>query len=232
MLLKICGITNIDDARYALDAGADWIGLNLVAGPRRIDISAAEAILSKLDDPSRVVVLVHLTRGALPDQLPETLRGQGVRRIQIYGDPVADAVRRLSAEGFESILVHHVGDEASLASLDVILADCRESRPKYVLFDASSAKVGGRYTDAGRLGGTGRRADWDAIAHARSIGRDGQWPTLLLAGGLTPANVAQAIRKLSPAGVDVSSGVELRPGRKSSKKIAAFVAAVRDCETD
>ncbi len=232
MLLKVCGITGVDDARYALDAGVDWIGLNLVAGPRRIDIPAAEAILSKLDEPSRVVVLVHLTRGALPDQLPKTLRGHGVRRIQIYGDPIPDAVRRLTAEGFESILVHHVGNEASLASLDVILANCRESRPKYVLFDASSAGAGGRYRDAGQHGGTGRRADWDAIARARAAGRDGQWPTVLLAGGLTPANVAGAIRKLSPAGVDVSSGVESRPGRKSRMKIAAFVAAVRGAETD
>ncbi len=218
MLIKVCGITNSDDARYALAAGADWIGLNLVAGPRRIDPATVESILADLDDPSRGVVLVRLEEGLVPNHLLTMLREHGARRIQLYGDQIPDAVHRLAEEGFESMVVQPVGNEASLTSLDALLTTCGDSQPDYVLFDAPAGA---------RLGGTGRRGNWDVIAGAHAAGRHENWPPVLLAGGLTPANVAEAIAKLSPAGVDVSSGVESTPGRKCYDKIDAFVAAVR-----
>ncbi len=220
MLIKVCGITNSDDARYAIDAGVDWIGLNLVAGPRRIDPATVESILSELDDPSCGVALVRLEEGLVPNHLLTMLRKHGARRVQLYGHPIPEAVHRLAEEGFESIVVQHVGDEASLASLDALLTTCGDCRPDYVLFDAPAGE---------RLGGTGCRGDWDAIAGARAAGRYENWPSVLLAGGLAPANVAQAITRLRPAGVDVSSGVESAPGQKCPDKIDAFVAAVRAC---
>ncbi len=242
MLVKICGITNIDDARYALSAGADWIGLNLVAGPRRIELLAAERILRQLDDPSRVIALVALDQDRMPESLIAALGAHGVHRLQVYGErtppvnrlaPVdrlalvnrlavvnrlAGAFRRLAAEGFALITVQPVADDASLASLDALLTSCGEDRPGHVLFDASVP---------GALGGTGRRAAWDVIARARAEGRYEHWPPVLLAGGLNPGNVAEAVRRLSPAGVDVSSGVESAPGRKDRQKIEAFIAAAR-----
>lgn len=223
MLIKVCGITNSDDARYAIDAGVDWIGLNLVAGPRRIDPAIVEMILSKLDDPSCGVVLVRLDGGMVPNHVLTMLREHGVGRLQLYGDPIPDTVHRLAEEGFESIVVQPVGEEASFASLDALLTTCGENQPDYVLLDAPAGE---------RLGGTGCRGDWDAIARARAAGRYENWPPVLLAGGLTPDNVAEAIVKLSPAGVDVSSGVESTPGRKCRDKIDAFVAAVRACRPD
>jgi phosphoribosylanthranilate isomerase len=224
MLVKICGITNIDDARYALSAGADWIGLNLVAGPRRIELLAAERILRQLDDPSRVIALVALDQDRMPESLIAALGAYGVHRLQVYGErtpPVnrlAGAFRRLAAEGFALITVQPVADDASLASLDALLTSCGKDRPGHVLFDASVP---------GALGGTGRRAAWDVIARARAEGRYEHWPPVLLAGGLNPGNVAEAVRRLSPAGVDVSSGVESAPGRKDRQKIEAFIAAAR-----
>ena len=227
MLIKICGITNVDDAQYALDAGADWIGLNLVEGPRRLDPAAVERIVSQLKDASRAVVLLRLEEGRIPDSLVATFQKCGVRRLQLYGDPIPSFLRQLADEGFESMVVQPVADDTSLASLDARLAACgrsgRNAGPDYVLFDAST-------TD--QLGGTGRRADWEVIAHARVQGRFVGWPPVILAGGLTPGNVTEAIQKLSPAGVDVSSGVETKPGRKDHGKISAFIAEVRRAAAD
>lgn len=222
MLIKICGITNVEDARYSLDAGADWIGLNLVGGPRRIDLATVEQIVSQLKDSSCAVVLVHLEEGRIPDSLVATLHKCGVRRLQLYGDPIPSFLQQPADEGFESMVVQTVVDGTSLASLDALLAACgrsgRNAGPDYVLFDAST-------TD--QLGGTGQRADWEIIGRACVQGRFAGWPPVILAGGLTPGNVAEAVQKVSPAGVDVSSGVETKPGRKDHGKISAFIAAVR-----
>ena len=223
MLVKICGITNIDDARFALKAGADWIGLNLVAGPRKIDPAAAEQIVTQLDDPSRAVALVQASNGRVADELLAKFRSMGLRRLQVYGDRIPEAVRFLVNEGFESIVVQSVADEASLASLDGLLAACGDNRPDYVIFDAAAP---------GQLGGSGRQANWEVVAAARANGRYSDWPPVLLAGGLTPGNVSEAIRKLAPAGVDVSSGVESSLGRKSSTKVKAFVIAARHRSKD
>ena len=223
MLVKICGITNVDDARYALKAGADWIGLNLVAGPRKIDLAAAEQIVTQLDDPSRAVALVQASNGRVADELLAKFRSMGLRRLQLYGDRIPEAVRFLANEGFESIVVQPVANEASLASLDGLLAACGNNRPDYVVFDAAAP---------GQLGGTGRQANWEVIAAARANGRYADWPPVLLAGGLTPGNVSEAIRKLAPAGVDVSSGVESALRQKNHVMIDAFVTAARHQSED
>ena len=218
ILVKICGITRVDDARFALEAGADWIGLNLVAGPRKIDLAAAADILSQLDDRARAVALVVVEKDSVPNSTLEVLKTHGVRRLQLYGDSAGEAVRRLADEGFESILVHPVADEASLAALDGVLGARDGTRPNYVLFDSAVA---------GQAGGTGRLADWNAIASAHERGRYADWPPMILGGGLTPGNVAQAVRTLAPFGVDVSSGVESAPGCKDHARVREFVAAAR-----
>jgi len=274
MIIKICGITHIDDARDALAAGADWIGLNLVGGPRRIDLSAAVGILSQLDDPPRAVVLVAIENDELPPTTAAMLHTHAVRRLQLYGQVTPKAVRRLADGGFESILVTpaplHASPGASgaeclgaqvrrrpkpphscvtpearginaaaqdrthnddwVAALERFLTEYREGRPAhdtttgqgpaYILFDAQTP---------GRPGGTGQTANWAAIATARRDDRSTNWPPVLLAGGLTPDNVAEAIDAVHPTGVDVSSGVELenKPGSKDPAKVRAFIAAAR-----
>ena len=85
MRIKICGITNVEDAKFALDTGADWIGLNLVGGPRRIDLATLATITSKLDDVSRVVVLVPLSDDEVEPSMLSDLRRLGITRLQLYG---------------------------------------------------------------------------------------------------------------------------------------------------
>ncbi len=218
MLTKICGITNSQDARQVISAGADWIGLNLVAGPRRIDLATVERIVRELKEPSRAVVLVSLENGVVPEPLRTSLGDLGVRRLQLYGERPEEAVVPLKAAGFESIVVVPVPDRASLGSVDELPAATGGDRPDYVLFDAARP---------GQLGGTGERADWEAIRRARTAGRLDRWPPFLLAGGLDPDNVGEAIAMIHPAGVDVSSGVERAPGRKDHEKVRRFIEAAR-----
>ncbi len=218
MIVKICGITTLEDARFALHAGADWIGLNLVSGPRRIDLPAALAILQELDDPSRAVALLTLP-GSSPDEpTMNALVDHDVRRLQLYGQVTPDTLAALNERRFETILVRHVADGESLNMLDGFLAACTDARPNYVLFDAAVQ---------GQPGGTGHRANWDAMAGARARGRYADWPPVILAGGLTPDNVAEAIRLVAPAGVDVSSGVEAVPGRKDGTKVTRLITVAR-----
>ena len=218
MIVKVCGITTFDDARMAFDAGADWIGLNLVSGPRRIDLAAALCILSELAHPFRAVALVNLKDEAADESTLTALAGHGVHRLQLYGQVTPRAAATLCGRGFEIVYVQPVANEQSLKALDAFLAACDGVELEFVLFD-SAVK--------GQVGGTGQRANWEAIAHARELGRFEDWPPVILAGGLTPENVAEAITRTRPAGVDVSSGVESAPGQKDPRKVETFLNAVR-----
>ncbi len=218
MLVKVCGITNVEDAAWALDRGADWIGVNLVAGPRRIDLAKAVEIIASLHDPTRTVVLLLIEAGSFPAETISTLRDQGVRRVQVYGDVTPRAARRLSDEGLAVILPKPIAGPRSIDDVEALLSSYAQARPAYVLLDAASK---------GQLGGTGRPADWETIARAREAERLDEWPPILLAGGLNPQNVAEAIRTVAPTGVDVSSGVESEPGRKDRTKVKTFIDAAR-----
>lgn len=237
MIVKICGITNTDDAMHALRVGADLIGVNLVAGPRRVDVRCAIDIITSVAragparaEPANVVALVPVVGGRLPHDTRAALEDAGVRRLQLYGDVTPEAVAELVRTGMEPIYVQHVSGSESLADFTAFLAACGSAPPAYVVFDAPAR---------GRLGGTGQRADWRAIAayterHTRAARRPptgaAAHPPTLLAGGLTPDNVGDAVRCVRPAGVDVSSGVESAPGVKDPFKLDAFVKAVRRAE--
>lgn len=218
MIVKICGITNADDARLALEAGADWIGLNLVAGPRRITIEIATEIAASIDAPASAVALVLLDDNRLDATTAGELTAAGIRRLQLYGDVSPESVRTLADRGFESIAVFHVAGSASIDKINDFLENCGAAPPAYVLLDAAVP---------GQLGGTGRQADWNAIATARAEGRLDRWPPIILAGGLTPENVAEAISRIAPHGIDASSGVESAPGRKDQAKLQSLIAAAK-----
>jgi phosphoribosylanthranilate isomerase len=218
-MVKICGITSAADARFALSAGADWIGLNLVGGPRKIALAACLHILRKLDNPSCAVVLVGTERGVVAEPLLSTIHECGVRRVQLYGDRSADSLRRLSEAGFEVVFVHHIADEKSLPALGEIIASLQAHRPAYVLLDTAVSGI---------EGGTGRIVDWNAIREFREANGMRGWPPVLLAGGLTAENVGEAVRITRCAGVDVSSGVETAPGLKDVAKVAGFIRSARE----
>jgi phosphoribosylanthranilate isomerase len=218
MKIKICGITSIQDAQAAAEAGADAVGLNFVAGPRQIDLERAEQILKHLPPLLTPVALIDVSGGRIPDSFLELLGCFWVSHIQMYGQVSPDAVLRLRSEGFRPVLVQHVQAGEFPGATQGFLDRCAAAGPAAILLDA--------YDDT-RLGGTGQAVDWDRIAEARRSGGLDGWPPILLAGGLTPDNVAAAVSVVRPWGVDVSSGVEDSPGHKSAAKMRAFVQSAR-----
>ena len=219
MIVKICGITDPGDATHALACGADWIGLNFVAGPRRIDWPAAQGILMRLDAPSWVVALVKVDRDPPDGELLSALRSHGVSRVQVYGGWSPATMAELACVGHEVVLPMPWEGFSTADRVDTLLSECDgDVQPAFILLDAAKP---------GQLGGTGERADWESIASARKAGRFDGWPPIILAGGLDVQNAAQAIHTVHPAGVDVSSGVETRLGRKDPALVEAMVRAVR-----
>jgi len=200
--VKVCGLTDPGQARACGELGAWGIGVVLAASPRRVDAARAARVLA-----------------ALPD---------GVARIGVLVDPDPAAAAGLAAElGLTHLQVHGRADVAAIArasGLPVIegirvdgpaaLARARASAADMVLLDAAVP---------GAHGGTGSRFDWDLVAAGRAdIGRP-----FGVAGGLDPGNVGEAVRRLGPALVDVSSGVERAPGDKDLDRVRAFLDAAR-----
>jgi phosphoribosylanthranilate isomerase len=204
--IKICGITNCEDAEAAIGTGADALGFNTWPGtPRHLDLDQAADWLSAL--PPFVTKVALLVNASLAEarriaQLPF------IDALQLHGDenPAYCAALRDCGRPFIKALRLQTGDDLSHLS---------EFGTPYFLIDAHVA---------GAFGGTGVRADLALAAEFRR-----RYPrfSLVLAGGLRPENVAETIRELRPYAVDVSSGVEAKPGRKDLVLMRSFVAAVR-----
>jgi len=202
--IKICGIKTISDALAAMDAGADLIGFNFYPkSPRYIEVGRCRDIMSvmrKYGHMTYVGVFVNASVATICSTM-ETL---GLSLAQLHGDETPEMVAVLNGKAFKAF-------RGVPPSLDGFV---REEAPA-LLVDAS---VKGAY------GGTGVIADWDRAAELAR-----QYP-LLLAGGLTPENVSEAVSQVQPWGVDVASGVESTPGEKDAGKMKAFVQAARDGE--
>jgi len=216
--VKICGITTPDDAVAAADAGADAVGINLVGGPRRVDLDTAAAILAALPPFCTPVALVDVERDNLASDVLELLGRAWVACVQLYGAVTPGAVARMREDGLLPLLVHHVVPDRFPDELERALAAMHTCQPAAIVLDAF---------DPQRLGGTGQPLNWKELADMRAEGRFAAWPPVVLAGGLTPDNVADAVRTVQPWGVDVSSGVESSVGRKDPARMKAFVAAAR-----
>lgn len=212
MRIKICGITTPEDARLAVEAGADAIGVNLVGGPRRVPVERADSILDALAPFVEPVVLAVLGDPLLDPALVEVLERRAVRWVQVYGAVTPANVARLAEAGYRPVVPVRVeGPDfavraAAWRGVPAVLLDTYE---------------------AGTVGGTGRTFPWEWVRAARQRGELTDWPPIILAGGLTPENVAEAIRHAEPYAVDVCSGVEARPGRKDFDKMRRFVQAAR-----
>lgn len=201
--VKICGLTTPADARDAADAGADALGLNFYPkSPRYIDPRTAADIVRALPP---FVAPVGLFVNTPLRQATAVAFQLGLRAVQTYDDslPAGDAFP------FAHIPSFRVKDAATL---DAVRRYAEAHKPAAVLLDA--------YVE-GQHGGTGHAAPWGLLA-----GFDPGVP-VILAGGLTPENVADAVRLVRPWGVDVASGVESAPGRKDTGKVRAFIAAAR-----
>jgi phosphoribosylanthranilate isomerase len=216
--IKICGITNPEDAHVAVDAGADAIGFNFFAGSKRfINFLVAKVIVEK-QSPACMKVGVFVNHTA--DELNEIAQAVGLDAVQLHGDQppsyLLDVDRR-----YPIVRVYRVGDSGFVAMKTDFMMCARFGRePEAILLDALSPA---------ELGGTGRRLDWSVLAdRIELLNFDRPVPVrLILAGGLTPENVAEAIKLVRPYGVDVASGVESSPGRKDPDKVQAFIDEAR-----
>ncbi|MBJ6723610.1 phosphoribosylanthranilate isomerase [Geomesophilobacter sediminis] len=194
--VKICGITSACDARLAVEAGADAIGLIFFEkSPRNVDLEQAARIVAELPP---FIQTVGLFVNAPLDFVNETADRVGLDLVQLHGEETPEfcaAVRRRVMKAFR------VKGAESLVPM-----------PSY--------RVAGYVLDAyspNAHGGTGERFDWDLAVQAKNYG------PIVLAGGLTPENVADAVAQVVPYGVDVSSGVELSPGKKDPEKVRQFI---------
>jgi len=202
--VKICGIASLDDALIALDAGADYLGFVLYPkAPRGITADRLEASAAGLPEGARTVgVFVNESRQRVID----VARACRLHAAQLHGDERETDFHDMPLPIWRAVRLR--GD-ACVPSPDGWPA------VRYVI----DAAVPGMY------GGTGVEADWDragVVAVERPV---------MLAGGLTPDNVGDAIRKVRPLGVDTASGVETEPGRKDARKVYEFVAAAKNAVT-
>jgi phosphoribosylanthranilate isomerase len=222
--VKICGITNDKDAITAVDAGADAIGLNFYeASPRRVNEESLSSIafaMLALNRSSRFPACIGVFVNHPIQEIQRLQAKASLTGVQLHGDETPE----FAATVMESCTPHPKGiwtfirarrwDERGLGGIAADMHACEREggRLDGVLLDAPAS---------GAYGGTGRKADWSAIVDFRRWLGD---TPLILAGGLTPDNVAEAIRIVRPAAVDVASGVESAPGKKDPAKVRDFVA--------
>jgi len=208
--VKICGLCRPGDARMAADAGADYLGVILApGGPRSRTEPEAAAIWAAAPDRARVGVFVDPAAGvaiAAAERLALSV-------VQLHGDEAPDVVERIRAAGPWRVW------KAVRPRTGVEFRDAAEwwsGRVDGIIVDGYSREA---------RGGTGRMFPWDEVAEHRSA--VGGSTEFIVAGGLSPANVAAAIGRLSPNTVDVSSGVESERGIKSAERTGDFIAAAR-----
>jgi phosphoribosylanthranilate isomerase len=206
MFVKICGITNESDARAAIEAGADALGFNLVPRSKRyIDIERAGNWIDKLSrDICKVAVMAD------PNWEDACRIGHlvFVDALQLHGIESPEFCRRLADTGIPFAKAVPVSASKSLADLPNYFTDT-------MILDSNAG---------GTFGGTGKTFPWK---FAPEFVRHNPRINVILAGGLNPQNVAEAVSLVRPRGVDVTSGVEIATGRKDHRLVKAFIAAVR-----
>jgi phosphoribosylanthranilate isomerase len=202
--IKICGITNLDDALAAADAGADALGFVFhQASPRCVSPAVAAAIIARLPP--------------------------FVAKVGVFVDAAEDTVRRLIAEcGLDTVQLHGAELPGFGRGLPAKLIKAFRVQGLESLVELPRHDTSAWLLDSfvpGQPGGTGAKFKWDLAVEAKKLGRP-----IILAGGLTPGNIASAVRQVRPFGVDVSSGVEAGPGRKDLRKVQQFIEAARQAD--
>jgi phosphoribosylanthranilate isomerase len=200
-IIKICGITNLDDAHAAVAAGADALGFNFYKpSPRYIAPESAREIINTLPD-SILTVGVFVNDGS-PDAVRSIANQSGVKAVQLHGDESPDYCRALNSV-IKTFSVSENFDIKQLESyeVDAIMLDTKDNRLR---------------------GGTGRVFDWSVAQQVSQL-----IPKLYLAGGLSPENITEAIEMVQPYAVDACSSLEDKPGIKNHERMRVFVGKVR-----
>jgi phosphoribosylanthranilate isomerase len=214
--VKICGITTLEDALVASQAGADMLGLNFFPkSPRYLESDAAREMADALRQElgAACPLLVGVFVNEIVSKVSVTMEKVGLNFAQLSGDESGEMLRELRGIGFKAIRPRSQAEAVEDAAYFGQFAPI-DARAPSLLIDAYNPKL---------YGGTGEQASTDAAVAVRE-----KTPRLMLAGGLTPENVAARIAAVQPWGVDVASGVEGEtPGRKDAGKVAAFIKAAK-----
>jgi phosphoribosylanthranilate isomerase len=218
--VKICGMTNLEDALVAVDAGADAVGFVFYEkSPREIGVEAAREIVRQLPAKvEKVGVFVDLDS----EQIREIVLEVGLGTVQLHGEKSMNCLwedLRPSAQSVGASRLIPMMYAQTLRDGGFLINQDVRDQIFAILLDSRSD---------GTPGGTGVTFDWEStrdIVQAMSL-----VVPVIVAGGLTPSNVSEAMRLFQPFGLDVASGVEARPGKKDPEKVRAFVKAVRDVD--
>ena len=203
--VKICGITNLEDAFLAVNLGADALGFIFAKSPRRIEPEKAREIIDNLPP---LVSKVGVFGDENGEKVKEAAAFCGLDTLQFHGDESPSYCQNFRSL-FKVIKSFRIRNLKSLKPLSLYSVDA-------ILLDTYSKEA---------MGGTGKTFNWGIAKEAQGFGRP-----LILSGGLNPSNVTRAINLVEPYAVDVSSGVELSPGRKDPEKLRAFFEAVKQID--
>lgn len=199
--IKVCGITNLEDALAAVDLGADALGFIFFTGSRRyIDPGDARMIVSEL--PPFVSIVGVFVNQSL-DEIKAVMESSGIDTVQLHGDESPEFCAMLPHRVIKAV---RVKDSVDIERVELYPVQA-------ILFD--------KYSDD-MYGGTGSSFDWGILRGLNTSKK------IILSGGLTPENVSRAVGIVKPYGVDVSSGVEDYPGKKNHMKLRKFIEAVKD----
>ena len=199
---KVCGITNPGDARVAADAGADAIGLIFAESPRKVTLKEARKVSVGLPEN---ILKVGVFVDAEPGEVLEIAREVGLDLAQLHGDETPETVAAIRNAGLPVMKALRVRNMEALGALERYEADL-------FMLDAWSARA---------RGGTGETFDWGLAKSVKGRGN------IVVSGGLTPENVREAVEFFEPYGVDASSSLEERPGKKSGERVRRFVRAAK-----
>lgn len=203
MFIKVCGITNLEDALAAVEAGADALGFNFYRrSPRYISPEDARRIVGQL--PQTVMSVGVFVNEDEPERVARIVDEVGLTAVQLHGDESPQYCRALKGRFVIKAL---------RADRDFNPQSVREYETDAILLDAHTRDA---------RGGTGQVVDWEVAKRVREL-----VPRLFLAGGLSPENVAEAISRVEPYAVDACSRLESAPGKKDALRVRAFVAAAR-----
>jgi len=200
--IKICGITNLEDALFSAECGANALGFVFAKSPRQVKPEQVRKIIEKLPPfVQKVGVFVN----EMPSLISRIVKETGLTAVQLHGEEIPHfCTSLLPLTVIKGIRVRGESDIKILQAYAGVSAFLLDSFME------------------GKKGGTGKILDWELALAAKKHGKP-----VILSGGLTPLNILRALKKVSPYGVDVSSGVESKPGKKDKKKIKDFIQKVR-----